>query len=250
MEITEIDSDLLASQDRLLKKRVMLNQTENPGPMTANTDFTEIAARCMAVKKQENIARVEEICDQLCRLRVDGVPKLYGGCTFENFIGNEKLIDDLKGLLTSPDNIVLRGNTGCGKTHLAIAMAKQIPSKVISTRLNIILGSVFITVPELLLKIRSSFRDSTTETEEQLIDYYTSCEVLILDDLGSEKSSEYSITTLYIILDRRISQVKRTIITTNLSQSEIEQTLGSRVASRLAGMVNIKINMPDYRKKR
>jgi len=73
---------------------------------------------------------------------------------------------------------------------------------------------------------------------------------LIIDDLGAEKSTEFSITTLYIILDRRIRELKTTIITTNLSMSQIEEHLGARIASRLSEMKNIKINMPDHRKRR
>jgi DNA replication protein DnaC len=73
---------------------------------------------------------------------------------------------------------------------------------------------------------------------------------LCLDDLGAEKTTEYAITTLYLIIDRRIRNEMQTIITTNLSLDEIEATLGARIASRLAEMKIIKINMPDYRKKR
>jgi DNA replication protein DnaC len=75
-------------------------------------------------------------------------------------------------------------------------------------------------------------------------------DLLVLDDLGAEKTTEFAITTLYIIIDRRIRDAKRTIITTNLSLKEIEDKLDARIASRLSGMQNVKISMPDYRKKR
>jgi DNA replication protein DnaC len=107
--------------------------------------------------------------------------------------------------------------------------------------------ALFITVPDLLLKIRASFNGEGT-TEDAIIREYAEIPLLMLDDMGAEKSTEFSITTLYIILDRRIRDCRRTIITTNLSKEEIEKTFGARIASRLAGMENIKINMPDRRR--
>jgi len=175
--------------------------------------------------------------------KYSGVSKLYKNCSFESFQGNEKLKSDLKEIAKTDKSVVLRGATGCGKTHLAISIIKERFNN--SLRNN----SVFITVPDLLLKIRTSFSGGT-ESEEEIIRQFSDVETLVLDDLGAEKTSEYSITTLYVILDRRIRECRQTIITTNMMQSEIEQTFGARIASRMAAMENIKINMPDYRKKR
>lgn len=183
---------------------------------------------------------------------IHNIPKAYQECSFGNYQGNDKLVSDLQRLTgLDIDGIVLRGNTGCGKTHLAIAMAKKMPTEIrMDKTWDLVPGTIFTTAPELLLKIRSSFQDGAGQTEEGLIDYYSGCDLLILDDLGSEKTSEFAVTTLYIIIDRRLRDCRKTIITTNLSKDEIEKIFGARIASRLSGMENIKINMPDYRKKR
>jgi DNA replication protein DnaC len=246
-----------------MQKRATLSQTEHHGQRIANTDFNAIANRCLKKatetanvfpwKEQEEKATEVKPKTKTTGWIDGGTPKAYRECTFENYHGNDKLIKDLQRFIgASWDGIVLRGNTGCGKTHLAIAIARQIPTEPIKMRggWDVAPGSVFTTAPELLLKIRSAFRDDAKQSEEQLIEYYSGCELLILDDLGSEKTSEFAITTLYIILDRRIRENLKTIITTNLLQSEIEATFGARIASRLSAMENIKINMPDYRKKR
>ena len=172
-------------------------------------------------------------------LKYSGVPKLFSECTFDNYLGNDKLVADLTTIAGSNQHVVLRGNTGCGKTHLAVAMIQG--RNTLETR--------FITVPDLLLKIRASFHDGS-ESEDEIIRKYSEIPILVLDDLGAEKVSEFAITTLYIILDRRIRECRKTIITTNLSKEEIDETFGARIASRLSGMENIKINMPDYRKNR
>ena len=92
--------------------------------------------------------------------------------------------------------------------------------------------------------------DNRDETESDVLDKYSSCELLILDDLGSEKTSDFTIQSLYLIIDRRYRNLKPTIITTNLTLPEIGEKIDARIASRLSEMKVIEINMPDYRKKR
>lgn len=166
------------------------------------------------------------------------IPKAYRECRFDTFLGNEKLIQGITRLADTGCDIVLRGETGCGKTHLAVSIMQHIGH------------GYFTTAPELLLRIRATFRDESWESEGQVISDLCLHELLVLDDLGAEKTTEFAITTLYIIIDRRIRDAKRTIITTNLSLKEIEDKLDARIASRLSGMQNVKINMPDHRKKR
>lgn len=229
----------------------MLNQRENTHQIeNINEPLQSVIDRCKEKSREAPIMlQYEKEYGELPKeqdasisiLKHIGIASLYHRCTFDNFQGNEKLVQDIKSI--SGDNLsaVLRGNTGCGKTHLAVAILQDQKSYFCK----------FITVPNLLLKIRSSFNGGQgTETEEEIINSFVEYKTLVLDDLGAEKTSEFSITTLYLILDRRISEERQTIITTNLSQKEIEETFGARIASRLAGMINIKINMPDYRKKR
>lgn len=160
--------------------------------------------------------------------------------TFESFSGNDRLVSTLKELSNATDSIVMAGKTGCGKTHLAVAMMQECQLR----------HQIFVPVPELLLRIRTSFDGKSKDTEAGIINEYAVADLLVMDDLGAEKTTEYSITTLYLILDRRNRAEKKTIVTTNLTLEEIEKSMGSRIASRLAEMKVIKITMPDYRKRR
>ena len=170
----------------------------------------------------------------------NGIPIKYQPVNFGDFRGNDEMVKKVKEYLLTTSDMIFMGKTGSGKTHLAISCLKEIHTE----------RARFITAPELLLEIRASFNGGQKGTEQEIIERYCSCPVLVLDDLGAEKSSDYSITTLYLIIDRRMRNCKRTIITTNLTLEEIEKNLDARIASRLAGMKIIKINMPDYRKKR
>lgn len=188
------------------------------------------------------------------KIKAYHVPTKYIECSLANFTGNKKLITECEKY--KEGGLVLAGNTGCGKTHLAVAALREmIKADIIKeTKLDrygdFLPGAEMITVPDLLLKIRSSFKENSEATEEQIINHFSKIPVLILDDLGSEKTTEYAISTLYIIIDRRDREGLSTIITTNLTLGEIEKKLDARIASRLSGMKTIKINMPDYRKKR
>lgn len=173
-------------------------------------------------------------------LKECGVPSKYLNCSFENFVGNDKLISALKRDIDQ--GIFLTGITGCGKTHLAVAVLRELAKEG--------KASLFKNVSELLLDIRGSFREGAKITEQELVEKYSVAPVLVLDDLGSEKSSEYAINTLYIIINHRDQELLPTIITSNLTLTEIEIKLNARIASRISGLRNVKLTMPDYRKRR
>lgn len=167
-----------------------------------------------------------------------GLPPKYNNKSFVDIQGLPQIVE---GLRAYTESVFIHGPTGTGKTHLAIATAKE----------SICESAIFVTAPELLLAIRSCFSDGAARREDDLIQEYTSTDLLILDDLGAEKSTEYSITTLYLIIDRRDRSLKRTIITSNLSLQEISEKLDARIASRLSSMKIVNLSkLPDYRKKR
>jgi len=176
-------------------------------------------------------------------LRASGVPPTYESYRLDNYQGNDALVKTMQAYVRTDDSLLLMGSTGVGKTHLVIGMLNEF--------LKTDRSAAFITVPELLLKIRATFRDNATQTEDDLAEYYTSRTLLILDDMGAEKTTEYSISILYLIIDRRHRYGEKTIITTNLSFDEIECHLGARIASRLADSKTITFtNIVDWRKKR
>ncbi len=245
----EQDQELTAANERLLEKRRQLSLTGNHTRRIESTDFNAIAEKCIKIDRERgNVIEFPEReygqepepdTDPNAMLRYIGIPKMYVNCGFENFEGNEPLIEELKAMATGERSLILRGNTGCGKTHLAIAMLKLSPDW----------KDRFVTVPDLLLKIRGSFNGGDVR-EEEIIDTYSWARLLVLDDLGAEKTTDFTVDRLHLILDRRIREGLKTIITTNLTQDQIEKTFGARIASRLASMESIKVNMPDRRKVR
>lgn len=259
---TATDQDIMEeAQARLLKKRQALGVTDNPIRLMApvvnkQDDYNPEAVIAKAIaatreREAEEAAEKQKAHDLEMQernknpwkwLKQYGVPPKYMDASFQNFVGGEQA---KRACLAFPDkDVVLHGNTGCGKTHLAVATMRHMVTKAT------ISGGKFVTVPNLLMEIRDSFKDGAAETEKAIVRRYINYPVLILDDLGADRGTEWAIETLYLIIDGRDSEIKPTFLTTNLDLGEIEAHYGARIASRVAGKINFNINMPDYRKRR
>ena len=142
----------------------------------------------------------------------------YHAVTKEQKEDLKNVRSQLKGYLGGQDyNIVLIGDTGVGKSHLAYSALKALSDHTKKMGL-------FINVVDLLAKIKEDF-----SLEAEYIRRISEAEWLVLDDLGTEKVTEWSNGILYSILNRRT----KTIITTNLSPRDIAGTYGKRVYSRI-----------------
>lgn len=145
-------------------------------------------------------------------------------------------------------SLYLWGPTGSGKTHLAIALMREDWIAKPSRR------PVFVKAPVMLLEIRKAFSTPPSEqvgdarSEQSLIDRYATTDLLILDDVGTEKISDWVIQTLSVIIDQRYSEMRRTLVTSNLSLEDLSNRIGDRTASRLFGMsVIVKLSGSDRR---
>ena len=119
-------------------------------------------------------------------------------------------------------NLLLTGRTGLGKTHLSLAIAAE----VINKGYGVLYGSAL----DLLHKAeREHFgREQGTDVMASLC----GADLLILDDLGAEYSSPFTVSAVYHIINTRLLQKKPMVISTNLTPAEWERRYGERVVSR------------------
>jgi len=106
----------------------------------------------------------------------------------------------------------------------------------------------FLICPEMFLEIKSTFGKETKVDERSILDSYSNCPLLVLDDLATEKVSDWSRTDLYILINHRYLSMLPTIITSNRGLNEIAEMIDDRLASRFneMGMI-LKLTGKDHR---
>ncbi len=126
-------------------------------------------------------------------------------------------------------NILFTGRSGLGKTHLSLSIVNEILKKGFS----VIYGSA----QNLINEVNRETFDRSGSTDK--IDSLNSCDLLVLDDLGAEFSTQLSVSCVYNIINTRMMKGLSTVISTNLDIKQISDTYSERVASRIIGSYSI-----------
>jgi len=133
-------------------------------------------------------------------------------------------------MASGDDNVVfltLMADPGRGKSHLAIAICREWLGRGEPAK--------YAYVPELLNAIRASYKkdESTGESFSQLLEVLKTVPLLVLDDLGTEKKSEWAIEQLQMIVDARSRSALPLVVTTNKALTQLPNDDEGRIASRL-----------------
>ena len=163
---------------------------------------------------------------------------------------------------SSEKGVLFMGHSGVGKTHLAVAALKELIQR----------GHVglFCDYRELLKEIQASYNPANESTEMGILEPVRTVEILLLDDLGASKPSDWVRDIVGIVLNARYNENRTTIVTTNYLDSptaegeaarlpsgkllpptredSLELRIGSRMRSRLYEMCHtVEISAPDFR---
>lgn len=155
----------------------------------------------------------------------------YAKATLDDFRGKEifayckKWVSDPQATLGP----MLMGGIGTGKTHFLNALVRELYLVGYTDRNMVKL----ITSTELIYEIKNAIAQKTTDT---VLDRYKSVPVLLLDDLGAERITEWTQEQFYLIIDSRWRYRLPMAITSNYELPHISEMLGERIASRIAGM--------------
>lgn len=134
--------------------------------------------------------------------------------------------------------LILEGAYGCGKTHLAAAVANFAVENGTPT--------LFITVPDMLDSLRFSYNNPDTTFEKHFNEIRTA-QLLILDDFGTENATPWAQEKLFQIINYRYTNKLPTIITTNIPLDQLEGRIHSRLADPEL-VTQAHISAPDYRR--
>jgi len=180
------------------------------------------------------------------------IPKRYEHCAFENFntkfkganisLAEAKLI--AKGFVANylqhqeGTGLLLVGTAGLGKTHLAVSILRELITERAATGL-------FCDYRDLLKQVQNSYNRQVHETELEVLRPVFDAQVLVLDELGASKPTDWVWDTVAHILNTRYNERRTTIITTNFAnlpplsgakeegKSSREDTLGDRIGERM-----------------
>ena len=128
--------------------------------------------------------------------------------------------------LKSP-SLFMHGATGLGKTHLSLAIANIVTEKG--------MGVIYSSAPNLFGELEREHFSRQNPNERTFEKELLETDLLIIDDLGVEFSTQFTISCVYNIINSRILSGKPTIISTNLTPAELEDKYTQRITSRIIG---------------
>lgn len=140
----------------------------------------------------------------------------------------------IKHFSSNHDNQLLLGNTGVGKTFLANCIAKEL----LDRGYTVIYLTAF-RLFDILEKYKFGKNDDNSYHASNQFDYILDCDLLIIDDLGTEFYNSFTNSQLYLIINERLLRKKSTIISTNLSLSDINTNYSERIYSRIISSYRI-----------
>ena len=222
-----------------------------PIPIIAPHIWRHTQCKCEIEKEQQEREREAAVARQERAERLyskSGLSKRLMACTFESFEkrpGTEKALEAANRYAEmftgkTEKGLLFIGGYGNGKSHLAAAICHELIKREV--------WCVFWTVPQLLARIRSTFNQGNQEQEADILRSLRSCNLLVLDDLGTEKVSDWVAETLFVIIDNRYQDMKPVIVTTNCSPKELAEKVGGKTHSRILAMTEgVLVKAGDYR---
>lgn len=198
---------------------------------------------CPHRKDEANQTTAQQLRQELgplCSMTVETFEPEGHAITTEQKNSLRMAIESVRRFINEPRGwLLMQGGYGCGKTHLAAAIANGCLDKGVPV--------LFVNAPDLLDYLRGAYNPNVEETYDERFNEVCNTPILILDDLGTQNATPWAEEKLYQILNSRYVSKRPTVITTNLDLEDIDPRLSSRL-SDLDLVRKIIIRAPDFRR--
>ncbi len=184
-------------------------------------------------------AKARRSADRLnTALVASGITPRFRDCTLESFITgaeSEKVralarcqtyVECFEDNYRDGRSMILSGNVGTGKTHLASAMAQAVIRQYGARAL-------IVSVAEIVRVAKGTMARGATYTEADVIAELAAADLLLVDEVGAQRGSEYEIGLLHEVIDRRYQLVVPTVVISNLLIDDLKAYIGERALDRL-----------------
>ncbi|MDY0250730.1 MAG: ATP-binding protein [Pseudomonas sp.] len=206
-------------------------------------EFRSACPECSAIAKAEAEAKATTEMAITKRVRIEEkmgsalVPKRFQGKKFNTYkvenTGQQKALDacrsyaeEFKENLAMGRCLILCGQPGTGKTHLATAIADYL---ITETKYTAVYRSLF----SILQSVKNTYGKDSEHTERQVFRDLERPDLLIIDEIGATKSTEFELATLFALINARYENQLPTLIISNLEPDELKGAIGERCVDRL-----------------
>jgi DNA replication protein DnaC len=188
-----------------------------------------VESRDAAAKAQEEQAKVD------LGLKNAKIPLRFASCELETYRATDANVEAFEMVqgyaarwpeqCNTGESLVMIGDVGTGKTHLAVGLLKHVVRSGKAAR--------YCTVAELLREIRATWKGQGDRTETQMVEYFGSLPLLVLDEIGATNGTDNERVILFDVLNERYEKMLPTIVCGNVSAEELPKVLDERVVDRL-----------------
>lgn len=183
---------------------------------------------------EEAIALAEQETKLADKRRRAGVPLRFESKTLDSYRADTdkqqialaactRLVAAIRAGTTAP-NIVMIGKPGTGKSHLCCGMILELYKTHRVSRIDL---------PDLIREIRSTWHKDSERSEESVLNYYGSRDLLILEEVGTGSGTDDERARIFQVINRRYEAMLPTVVVSNLDMESLKKEIGDRVIDRL-----------------
>lgn len=206
-------------------------------------EFRTDCPECTRARRELDEAKERQEAARIARYRLEQklesalIPKRFAGRDFDGYSAEtprqqkalntcREYADNFATHARAGRCLLLLGKPGTGKTHLAAAIANQVMRNTSST-------AIYRTLGGLLMDIRATYDRAGSGHEAKVICAVTESDLLVLDEIGATKATEFELATLFAVINGRYEEMRPTIIVSNLMPAELAPAIGERCVDRL-----------------